>query len=442
LPTITDVFASVQSSAATYGVVPFENSSNGSVVFTLDLFADREGKYPDILVDGEVYVSVVHCLLGRKAVERKEEGEEKAASEGAVNHEHSIKEEDGKAVVDVSVEGPTTTTPKSPQSSPSDTQPVSTPSALETEHLPSLDHVTKLYSHPQAWGQCVSFLSSPHLKLLERQDVSSTSRAAQLVSEDVTGTSAAISSKLAADAYGLDVLREGIEDREGNATRFLVLRRRRDNGGGEREDIEEEKLVEEMVKVVTAERIGGEEDVDVEKEVREGKQREKAGEKMEEGKMEMESEDEDDRNEKERDDSVYDYYRIPISESQPSSSAPAAFPAKSQTTPALTSSPRSKHTSHKTLITFTISHSNPGALAASLSVFSKHGLNLTSINTRPSGVENWNYIFFVELQGRREDEGKGEVNMALRELGSVCRGWRWLGSWENNFGAVERSVEN
>ena len=37
---IEDVFAAVQAGKASHGVVPFENSSNGSVVFTLDLFAD------------------------------------------------------------------------------------------------------------------------------------------------------------------------------------------------------------------------------------------------------------------------------------------------------------------------------------------------------------------------------------------------------------------
>ncbi|KAI7118008.1 hypothetical protein KC324_g18786 [Hortaea werneckii] len=44
LTTIEDVFAAVQSGQAAYGVVPFENSSNGSVVFTLDLFADLHGR--------------------------------------------------------------------------------------------------------------------------------------------------------------------------------------------------------------------------------------------------------------------------------------------------------------------------------------------------------------------------------------------------------------
>ncbi|KAI7295509.1 hypothetical protein KC315_g18946 [Hortaea werneckii] len=59
LTTIEDVFAAVQSGQAAYGVVPFENSSNGSVVFTLDLFADLHGRYPDILVWDEIYLAKI-----------------------------------------------------------------------------------------------------------------------------------------------------------------------------------------------------------------------------------------------------------------------------------------------------------------------------------------------------------------------------------------------
>ncbi len=92
----------------------------------------------------------------------------------------------------------------------------------------------------------------------------------------------------------------------------------------------------------------------------------------------------------------------------------------------------------KSLITFTVDHANPGALAHCLAAFEKFGLNLTSINTRPSGVENWNYVFFVELKGQKEEgDEEGEVNGALRELKAVCRGYRWLGSWENRLVVVQ-----
>jgi prephenate dehydratase len=87
---------------------------------------------------------------------------------------------------------------------------------------------------------------------------------------------------------------------------------------------------------------------------------------------------------------------------------------------------------YKTLVSFTVDHNNPGALAQCLSVFQRYGLNLTSINTRPSGVENWNYIFFVEIRGKREGR-EGAVGKALKDLEGVSRGWRWLGSWPDRM---------
>lgn len=77
---------------------------------------------------------------------------------------------------------------------------------------------------PQAFGQCIRFLSS-RLRGVETIDVSSTSRAAELAKADPTGSSAAVSSAVAASLLGLDVLARNVEDREDNTTRFFVLRR-------------------------------------------------------------------------------------------------------------------------------------------------------------------------------------------------------------------------
>lgn len=74
VPTISSVFREVQDGASQYGVVPIENSSNGSVVFTLDLFVDKAKVHPDVVVIGDAFVSVRHCLLGRKAKNSKDGG--------------------------------------------------------------------------------------------------------------------------------------------------------------------------------------------------------------------------------------------------------------------------------------------------------------------------------------------------------------------------------
>ena len=183
------------------------------------------------------------------------------------------------------------------------------------------------------------FLST-HLKGVERHDVSSTSRAAEIVAADSSGASAALSSGVAAALFGLDVLAENVNDRVGNTTRFLVIKNKNESGRG---------------------------------------------------------------------------------------NGDAATPAGNGEGDA----DGGAGVGYKTLITFTVDHANPGALAHCLAAFEKFGLNLTSINTRPSGVRNWHYVFFVELRGRKEDGGQGEVNKALGELEGLAKGCRWRGSWKS-----------
>ena len=81
---------------------------------------------------------------------------------------------------------------------------------------------------------------------------------------------------------------------------------------------------------------------------------------------------------------------------------------------------------YKTLISFTIPHTQPASLANALECFGKHGINFTSLNSRPQGDRKWNYIFFVEFWGRKGDE---EVDTVMREVASVVEDWKWIGSW-------------
>lgn len=202
---------------------------------------------------------------------------------------------------------------------------MSSPDPLKprTSPLSSLKHVKRILSHPQAFGQCETFLGA-YLKGVERIDVSSTSRAAEMVKEDTTGTSAAIASKLAAKIHSLDTLAQGIEDREDNTTRFFILRKGTD---------------------VSA----------------------------------------------------------------------------------------CKTLKTKTLISFAIDHRAPGALASVLQCFQVNNLNLTSINSRPTKVVPFQYIFFVEFEGSKLNDPTGRVNKALGALGKYVQNWRWLGSWDDKL---------
>jgi prephenate dehydratase len=206
------------------------------------------------------------------------------------------------------------------------------PSSRPTKPLCDLKHIERLYTHPQAWGQCDIFLGT-YLKGIERIDVSSTSRAAELVKEDTTGTSAAIASSLAAKIHSLDVLAKGIEDRPDNTTRFLIIRRGVDE------------------------------------------------------------------------------------------------------------SAKSNDAKSKSLISFTIDHRSPGSLAQVLDSFREYGLNLTSINSRPTKVVPFQYIFFVEFEGSRLFDPEGRVKGALEKVEKHVQSWRWLGSWEDRLERTRQKGE-
>jgi len=202
-----------------------------------------------------------------------------------------------------------------------------------------LNNIARVLSHEQALGQCKQFLSTalPHA---EKKVVSSTSKAAEIAAADETGETAAVCSELAAEVYGLDILRESIQDRSDNVTRFMVLRRRTDEQGEEPRGAGAEKDDE-----------SGNQSNGIDGEAR-----------------------------------------------------------------------------FKALVLFTVDHTSPGALADSLAVFKKHGLNLTSINTRPSGSGPWNYFFFVEVEGRCDEEER--MKGSLDELGKMAQSSRCLGSWK------------
>lgn len=295
--------------------MPFENSTYGPVLTTLDLFASSlkgplsdtpstdgpRTRYTDIEVCGEAFVQVRHFLLGYRPRRAKEAQPSEA--------QHTLPAQ----------------TIAPPVSAPRQSAPHRSP------QLPSLANITRVLSHEQALGQCKQFLSTslPHA---EKKVVSSTSKAAELAAADETGETAAVCSVLAAEVYDLDILREEVQDRDDNATRFMVLRRR---------GVDQQSSTGEL---------NGDDD----------------GE---------------------------------------------GHAAK-----------------FKALVLFTVDHTSPGALADSLAIFKEHGLNLTSINTRPSGSGPWNYFFFVELEGICGEEER--LQASLKELEKMADSSRCLGSWE------------
>jgi chorismate mutase/prephenate dehydratase len=145
--TIADVFAEVSRNRADYGVVPVENTTEGVVTHTLDMFVDS-----DLKIVSQIVLPVQYCLAGNCR----------------------------------------------------------------------LQDIKRLYVHPQALGQCRQWVQE-HLPKVEIFETSSNARSAELAAQGKVN--AAITGILAAEKYGLPVLKQDIQDNAANATRFLVLGR-------------------------------------------------------------------------------------------------------------------------------------------------------------------------------------------------------------------------
>ena len=79
----------------------------------------------------------------------------------------------------------------------------------------------------------------------------------------------------------------------------------------------------------------------------------------------------------------------------------------------------------KTSMVFATAH-RAGSLYEALGALSAHGLNLTLIQSRPMRGQPWQYVFFVDFEGHREE---AEVQVALGELQEHCSLLRVLGSY-------------
>jgi chorismate mutase/prephenate dehydratase len=239
LDSIAGVFAEVERGGADCGVVPVENSTEGIINHTLDMFQDSELK-----ICSEIYTPISHNLLSRCA---------------------------------------------------------------------GLGEVRRIYTMPQATGQCRNWLER-HLPAVERVEVTTTARAAEIASQEVGA--AAIANHAAAELYGVPILAEHIEDNPRNRTRFLVL-----------------------------------------------------------GNL------------------------LP---------------------------PPSGH--DKTSIMFSVRH-EAGELIRALAAFEKHDVNLTLIESRPTKMTPWEYVFFIDACGHVDDPKDASLRKALARFRERCLFVKVLGSY-------------
>ncbi len=232
--TIDEVFQEVESGAADFGVVPIENSTEGTVNNTLDMFLTSPLK-----IGGEIELKIEQHLLGR---------------------------------------------------------------------LDSLKEINRVCAHEQALAQCRGWLREylPHVELL---GVSSNAVGARRA-RDEAGT-AAIGGEAAAEVYDLRIMVNNIEDREDNATRFLVVGRKLLAASGDDKT---------TILVSTSDTGGG-----------------------------------------------------------------------------------------------------AGVLHALLKPFASHSINITRIESRPSRRKNWDYVFFLDLDGHAEEAPLVNALAELKEISSLFR---------------------
>lgn len=143
---IAQIFEEVTNGHCELGVVPLENSLQGTVGVSFDLFLKHE-----VRIEAELYSRISHCLLSN--------------------------------ATDVS--------------------------GIQT-----------IYSHPQPLAQCGGWLRT-HLPNAALIPVESTAAAARRAVGDKTA--AAIGNGKLASMLGLDILARGIEDEQGNWTRFVII---------------------------------------------------------------------------------------------------------------------------------------------------------------------------------------------------------------------------
>lgn len=80
----------------------------------------------------------------------------------------------------------------------------------------------------------------------------------------------------------------------------------------------------------------------------------------------------------------------------------------------------------KTSLAFTAAHDRPGSLVEVLSLFAARSLNLTRIESRPTRRQLGTYVFFLDVQGHRDDPVLAE---ALAEASRITHWLRVLGSY-------------
>lgn len=80
---------------------------------------------------------------------------------------------------------------------------------------------------------------------------------------------------------------------------------------------------------------------------------------------------------------------------------------------------------HKTMLVLATDH-RPGALHSVIGAFATRGVNLLKLESRPSRGRAWEYVFYLDVEGHRDDAAMRE---AIAEVGGLTSMLKVLGSY-------------
>ena len=68
----------------------------------------------------------------------------------------------------------------------------------------------------------------------------------------------------------------------------------------------------------------------------------------------------------------------------------------------------------------------PGALHDMIVPLKRHGVSMTRFESRPARSGQWEYFFYIDIEGHPDD---APVALALKELRAACSYFKVLGSF-------------
>lgn len=86
----------------------------------------------------------------------------------------------------------------------------------------------------------------------------------------------------------------------------------------------------------------------------------------------------------------------------------------------------------KTSLAFAVAHDRPGTLVSVLHEFADRSINLTKIESRPSGGELGIYIFLIDVEGHRDDPLVAQALAAVKEQSNFFKVFGSYPAWSGS----------